>query len=76
MKLREFKYTKPNEGTATPRKVLVFNDNGKYLEGIDLTKFSPAEQSELLAYVEEFEKNIKEFVAAGWRRFKYNNISD
>lgn len=75
MKLREFKYTKPNEG-ASPRKVLVFNDDGKYLEGIDLTKFSPAEQSELLGHVEEFEKKIKEYVSKGWRRFKYDNISD
>lgn len=75
MKLREFKYTKPAEGT-TPRKVLVFNDNGKYLEGVDLTKFSQTEQDELLGHVEEFEKKIADFVKRGWRRFKYDNISD
>ena len=74
MKLREFNYTKPGAGVE-PREVMVFNDDGKYLEGIDLTKLSPAEVADLKKVTEEYEAKISAYVSKAWRRFKHDNMS-
>jgi len=73
--LREFKYRKPGDFTAYPRKIYVLNDDADHVAGIDLEKLSKSELDEFMKAAETFEEAVKKVTGVAFRNFKKDMIS-
>ena len=72
MKTQEFKYS--SNGVTSPRKVMVYENAGDSIVGIDLGKLTPAEAAEAQKISSDYDKAMKPFVEKAFRRFKKEKI--
>lgn len=72
MKIINFKYEKDLE--KSKRTLLVLNENSENISGIDFTKLSQDEITEVKIIQEEYEKKLKPFIVKGFRNFSKTKI--
>jgi len=75
MRVIHFKYQKDKDLLTEPQ-VLVFHEDKELLEGIDITKFEPKEVLALFDIQRLYEKQIKDFIDKGFRRYRKDKIKD
>jgi hypothetical protein len=73
MKIKEFNYKKKN-GEQRKAEVVVLVDSENYLEGIDFTKLTQDERSEVVRIQAEYEEKIKPFISKAFRKFLKEGI--
>lgn len=72
MKVKNFNYKKNDE--AEEKKVFIFNESEKYLEGIDLQKLNEEEQKQFIAIQSDYISKIEPFVKKAFRKYLKEKI--
>ena len=76
MKISHFRYKKKKTGEIKEYNVLVLNETGTHLAGIDYSKLTKDEIQEVTKIQMEYEKVLHPFVKRAYRNFIKENIED
>ena len=68
MKRFEFEYEK-KDGSKSDRNVISLHSADKWVDGVDLTKLTDEEQTQMMAIQLQYEYQMKPYLKKGFRRF-------
>lgn len=73
MRIREFTYRKAT-GEESKRRVLALQENPSFVEGVDLTQLTPAEEEVVLNAFKDFTEKLNPYISKAYRKFNVSSI--